>query len=284
MKFTYILFILACLSINSFASKPHVAYTDKDYRSYQDYVSQFKTKSQLPLNKLLIETALYFKNKPYVGSTLDKNTAEEVTVNLNEFDCTTFVETCIALSRMIKSEDNSFDNFATQLESIRYRGGVASDYSSRLHYVTDWIYDNQKQGMLKNVSLSLNGIQDPKAINFMSTHKDKYPQLKNDLEQTNKIRQIETAINKRNNYIYIPKQEVGKIENLIKDGDIIVFATSISGLDYSHIGIAYHVADELRFIHASTNSMKVIIEPQSLSDYCLKSKRCVGVTILRLND
>ncbi len=273
----WILFI----SLSVIRAEAQPVYTQQDLLLYKEYVTQFKKKSGLPLNDLIIETALFFKGTPYVASTLDNNDKEQLVINLRQFDCTTFVETCMALSKTIKTDDFSFSNFCRQLQTIRYRQSEIDGYSSRLHYVTDWIYDNQKKNILSDRTKSIGGITDYKVINFMSTHTDAYAQLKNNTEQQLRIKDIETAINKRKNYNYIQKADIYNVKNEIKDGDIIVFATSIKGLDYSHIGIAYHTQGKLSFIHASTKSMKVITEPLSLYDYCMKSSKCVGITVLR---
>lgn len=279
--------IYSCLFLVLFINKLAGAtpiYSKQDSLLYEKYMIAFKSRSDVPLNRLITETVLYFRETPYVASTLESNKGEQLIVDLKQFDCTTFVETCIALGRAIQSGDLSFANYSKELKTIRYRGAQLGDYSSRLHYVTDWIWDNQKKKILTDITLSIGGITDDKVIDFMSTNSDKYLELKTNQGQRVKIKNIETDINKRNAYHYIPKADIYKFEDQIEDGDIVVFATSIRGLDYSHIGVAYHEGDQLKFIHASTKSMKVIIEPLSLSEYCMKSSRCTGITVLRLND
>lgn len=259
-------------------------YTKQDSLIYEKYVSQFKSDAKLPTGELIVKTALFFRNTPYVASTLDNNKSEQLVINLRQFDCTTLVETCIALSKTIKSGDYSFANFCHQLQNIRYRGGKIEDYASRLHYVTDWIYDNTKKGFLVNESAALGGALNSKTINFMSTHTDAYKTLRNNPKLQQKIRDTEQQINGRDGYCFVKKRDINKISNQIKNGDIIAFATNIDGLDYTHIGIAYHTDGRLTFIHASSKSMKVIVENQSLYDYCLKSAKCIGVSILRITN
>lgn len=281
MKKVFALFLLLAMVLNTRAA---VVYTKQDSLIYEKYISQLKAEATLPIGELIVKTALFFRDTPYVASTLDNNQEEQLVVNLHQFDCTTFVENCIALSRTLKTGNYSFSNFCNQLKSIRYRDGEIEDYTSRLHYVTDWIYNNSKRGILEDKTLTLGGIKDTKTIHFMSTHTDAYKALRNDSKLRQKIANIEQQINNRAEYYVLKKEDINKVGNRINNGDIIAFATGIAGLDYSHISIAYHYNGKLTFIHASSRAMKVIIEPQPLYDYCLKSSKCTGISIFRAID
>lgn len=281
MKKVFALFLLLAMVLNTRAA---VVYTEQDSLIYEKYISQLKAEATLPIGELIVKTALFFRDTPYVASTLDNNQEEQLVVNLHQFDCTTFVENCIALSRTLKTGNYSFSNFCNQLKSIRYRDGEIEDYTSRLHYVTDWIYNNSKRGILEDKTFSLGGIKDTKTIHFMSTHTDAYKPLRNNLKLQQKIGGIEQQINNRAEYYVLKKKDINIVSSKINNGDIIAFATSIEGLDYTHIAIAYHDQGTLTFIHASSKAMKVIIEPQSLYDYCLKSTKCTGVSIFRAID
>lgn len=281
MKKVFALFLLLAMVLNTRAA---VVYTEQDSLIYEKYISQLKAEATLPIGELIVKTALFFRDTPYVASTLDNNQEEQLVINLHQFDCTTFVENCIALSRTLKTGNYSFSNFCNQLKSIRYRDGEIEDYTSRLHYVTDWIYNNSKRGILEDKTFSLGGIKDTKTIHFMSTHTDAYKPLRNNLKLQQKIEGIEQQINNRAEYYVLKKKDINIVSSKINNGDIIAFATSIEGLDYTHIAIAYHDQGTLTFIHASSKAMKVIIEPQSLYDYCLKSTKCTGVSIFRAID
>lgn len=68
----------------------------------------------------------------------------------------------------------------------------------------------------------------------------------------------------------------------IKTGDIIVFGTNVAGLDYSHMGVALWEDGILKLLHASSVKKEVIIDNKSLEQYCMDSKTCTGITVLRL--
>lgn len=284
MKFTNVILILLFSVISTNTAKASIYYSKTDSLIYESYIQEFSSMQHSDISDLIASTALFFIDRPYVASTLDENSTEVLTINLHEFDCTTFVENCIALSKVIKSGDFSFSNYCNVLTSMRYRNGKIDGYTSRLHYTSDWIYQNERNELLKNISLNLNGNQIEKEINFMSNHSKLYRHLNNNQENLDRIKTVENEISQRNNYKIIPLQNIKTISNNIIDGEIIIFATNIGGLDYSHIGIAYHKDNKLRFIHASSIAKKVIIETKSLIDYCNNSKQCSGITVLRVTN
>jgi hypothetical protein len=219
-----------------------------------------------------------------VASTLEVSDNETLVVNLRELDCTTFVENCIVLSGAIKSGRLSFDDYCALLTYIRYRAGEIDGYASRLHYISDWAYENEEKGILKNISGEAGGKVILKIINFMSTHPQSYKHLKDNKENIAKIKEIEDSINSRKAYIVIPASAIPASSKDIQNGDIIAFAASTGGLDYSHVGIAYWENEQLHFIHASGKMKKVVIEQKTLFGYYKDSESCTGISIFRIND
>jgi hypothetical protein len=238
-------------------------------------------KENLSPNERIVKAALFFLDTPYVAATLEGNDEEKLVVNLRELDCMTFVENCLALSRATQYPVSDYDYFVRELRKIRYRGGIIRGYTSRLHYTTDWMYDNAEKGELEDITYALGGKKFRVNVNYMSSHPEAYPALKENPEETEAIAQIENVINRRNSYYYIPCNEIREKESLIKSGDIIGFTTKLPGLDISHLGIAYRNKGQLTFIHASSGAKKVIINPESISDYCLINKNNTGIVVLR---
>ena len=275
MKF-YRFFALSLLIILPFQMKGEngVIYQKEDSLTFVRYIEQFRPQKDLPFNQLLVKTAKFFLGKPYVASTLEASGNETLIINLRELDCTTFVENCIALTRVIKSGDSSFENYCSCLINMRYRGGEIKGYTSRLHYTSDWIYENERNNLLRNISTDIGG----KIIN------QSYKHLKDNEANVSKMKEIERTVNNRNNYRIIPVESISKNKEKIESGDIVVFATSLQGLDYSHIGIAYWQNGELHFIHASSKQKQVVIEKKTLVEYCVDSKSCLGISILRINN
>lgn len=261
-----------------------LAASERDSLAYIECVRKLEVYKSIPLNDLLIETALSFVGKPYVASTLEVDDKESLIVNLREFDCTTFVESCMAIAESVKA-DKSYSSLKNALTNIRYRDGVIDGYTSRLHYMTDWIAANEKRGYLDNITSLIGGVDISTHIDYMSQHPDAYRHLKENKGNLDKTKEIEHSLNTLYpTYNIIPKNKISTIQKKIHDGDIIVFATEINGLDYTHIGIAYHSNGQLRFIHASLRANKVCIESRTLQEYCNGIKSCRGISVLRLID
>lgn len=283
-KIKFILFTLFMTLAVSKVNADEVVYQKTDSIIFENYIKEFSDQRHLPDNELLLKTAEYFIGTPYVAATLESPKGEVLKINLRELDCMTLVESALALTRTIKSGDFTFANFCNLLREVRYREGKIEDYSSRLHYSADWMYENEKRGIFRNVSKNLGGALINKQINYMSTHVSSYPQLLENNDLQKKIKKMEDQLNNRGGYYVISKDKICNIANSLKNGDIVAFSTSVPGLDFSHLGIISTDTGKITFVHASSVQKKVVLEKKTLNGYCLSSKRCNGITILRLND
>ncbi len=261
-------------------------YTQKDVEicNTKFQIALQKNLSSQPLNEILITIAKSFIGVDYEAHTLDKTENEELIINLKGLDCYTFLESSIVFARCIKKGLITFEDYIKELENIRYRNGKLKDYTSRLHYFSDWIYDMNKRKIGKDITKELGGIPYKKKINFMSTHLDSYPQLKNNRKFQKEIIRIEKNISKRKLY-FIPQEKIEDIEDKIQDGDIIGITTNIEGLDIAHTGIAIRESDgRIHLLHAPNVGYKVQISEKSLADYIKSNKKQTGIMILRIND
>ena len=247
------------------------------FEHYRKQIKPLRSKSK---ELILQQTAEFFLNAPYVSGTLDKNDTERLVINLREFDCVTFVETVIALANTTVSGDLSFDNFASQLKLIRYRNGIIDGYESRLHYTSDWVYNNVEKKILSANAQQLGGVRETKTIDFMTSHRTAYRALKTDDEMLEKIKTVEDGINARGGFYYLPKDKIASKEADIPHMAMIAFTTSIKGLDTTHTGFAYKKNGKLTFIHASSAKNKVIIDEKTLSEYCKGQKSCTGIMVM----
>ncbi len=234
-----------------------------------------------PLNNIITETGKSFLNTPYVPDTLDNSGKEALVTNLRGLDCWTFFENTLTISRVIKKREKTFEDYKKELEFIRYRNGIRSGYISRLHYFTDWIYDNSKKGVVKDINRDLGGVKLNKKINFMTGHRESYPPLKSD-ENFNKFKKVEKEINARV-YYYVPTEMIPKIEDKLEDGDIIGLGTTIEGLDVTHTGYIYKIKGISHMLNASSKTGYVEISDCTLYDYLISVEK-PGIIVARALD
>ncbi len=232
-----------------------------------------------PIGEVMTALGASFIGTPYAANTLEPSGDEQLVINLRSLDCVTFVENTLALSRCMKSKKTDFGTFKDQLRLIRYRDGVLDGYTSRLHYFSEWIQNNGKKGIVKDVAQELGGEEYPKKITFMSSHRASYRQLKDDAVHEG-IRKIEDALNTQTRY-FIPKERVESLEAGFKNGDIIAITTTIDGLDVSHTGLAYRENGILKYLHAPLSGGAVQISGSPLWEYLARNKKATGVMVAR---
>jgi hypothetical protein len=191
-----------------------------------------------------------------------------------------FFENMLCISRILKQDKTSFDDFKAELTFTRYREGVLTDYTSRLHYTSDWIYDNEKKKVVRNITKEIGGEELPLKVSFMSKNPNYYQALKEFPEFIKKIAMTEKEINKRKHW-YIPQRKIKDAQKHIQTGDIIAFATDEEGLDYGHTGLANRdERGKIRLLHASQLKKKVILDTE-LHEYTQSIEAHTGITLAR---
>lgn len=291
-SFLFLFFLLSAPKAYSFIKVSPKAYSyslaDVDY-SKADSTKVVKLLREASRLKSSTNWMTYFGKQfcgvPYVAKTLERNKTERLIVNLRQLDCTTFVETTLALTLCAKNGKTSFADYCHYLRLVRYRQGRVS-YPSRLHYFTQWIDDNSSLGFVKEVTSASKPFTALQTLNidFMTTHVDLYPMLKGNKSAIAEVRAGEKALNGRK-FRYIPKRSIDNsslLRRTIHDGDILVMLTSKKGLDTSHIGIAVWHKDGLHLLNASQLRHKVVVESKLFRDYMLSQKSQTGIRVVRV--
>ena len=231
--------------------------------------------------------ACRFLGVPYVGGTLEKGGPGEdsLVVNLHQLDCTTLVETVIALAITRHAGEKDFGSYCRHLESVRYREGRREGYLSRLHYFTWWIHDHMARRQLVETSRSKHSTA-PLVVNnyYMSRFPDKYPSLAGRPTRIDSVARLERAENGPDGH-YLPQAStlLSRAElSGIDDGDIVAIVTKKAGLDYSHIGFAVWGKDgHLHLLNASSLHHKVVEEPKTLFRYLQEHPSSIGIRTWR---
>jgi cell wall-associated NlpC family hydrolase len=237
--------------------------------------------NKLPIGDLMDRIGRSFIGTDYIAGSLEAAGEEHLIINVDKFDCTTFVENVLAFARYIKKGNPSADSFASELRQIRYRNGIINQYPSRLHYFSDWIYDNIKKHLIKDVTDSLGGEKIKFSLSFMSTHPEFYKKLMENPSFIPVIKKQEEDINRRL-YFYIPAGKVAEVEKDIRPGDILAFTSSVDGLDINHVGLAVIGKDKrIHLLHAPLINSKVQITELPIAVYIKKIKKDTGIIISR---
>ena len=232
----------------------------------------------LSIGDRVVALGRWFVGAPYTPQTLE-TTPERLVVNLREFDCVTYVETMLALARVLSDGAPTFERFQDELREIRYRDGRIDGYASRLHYFSEWIRDNEEAGLVRNITRELGGVPTSEPVGFMSANRQEYGALQ-DPATLARIVKIEEKLSARPRY-YIPEERIAEIAPLIQDGDIIAITSSLWGLDVAHTGFALWMDGRLHFMNAPLVGTDVRISERPLAERIARIEGQDGIMVAR---
>jgi cell wall-associated NlpC family hydrolase len=188
-----------------------------------------------------------YEANPLIGSA---DTPEVFMASLDGFDCVTYIETIIALALA-----SDVDNFTDWLRQIRYEQGDIR-WERRNHYMTVWIRNNVRKGIIRPVSI--------RAVPIVSRERV--------------LNVVPGLASHRTLVKCVPKPAVRRLEPHLQSGDLIFFASTRKNLDVFHAGIIVRDDKRLRMRHASRSKGGVV--EQALNEF-LKANRMAGVIVVR---
>jgi hypothetical protein len=240
----------------------------------------------LPIGERAAAVGRALTGTPYRSFTLEiDDHIEAPSVNLDGMDCWTFFEDALAFARMLDEprEDWTPQTMLRLIELDRYRGGTCNGYLSRLHYLEDWLYDNDRRGLVTDVTRNLGAVRGPHDAREMTVHWRGYRYLRNNRSLRPGIRLMEERVAEMPLY-YIPKDRVSSIEPSLRTGDIICIATHDGRfIGTSHVGLACRTSDGIvHFMHASApyNFGRVVLDA-SIASYLYRYRSDAGIIIAR---
>ncbi len=227
-----------------------------------------------------------FIGTPYVAHTLEHD-PETLTVNLDSLDCTTFVETAMALAYTLGERRTSWRDYVYNLRRLRYRGGEVDGYPSRLHYICDWAVDNKHRGNFSDVTREFPRYNEVRrTIDFMTSHRDRYPALA-DSANYERMRNVENGY-RQHLFPYVKSMDLSNkaVKAAFHDGDVVALVSNLKNLDVTHMGIIVKESPtaEPYLLHASSSHGKVEITSQPLAEFMKKNRQWLGVRVFRLNE
>jgi N-acetylmuramoyl-L-alanine amidase-like len=188
-----------------------------------------------------------YQPNPLIGSS---DTAEVFTASLESFDCVTYLEAILALASA-----STVDGFSEWLRKIRYAQGRIQ-WNRRNHYMTSWIRNNVREGILRPVSMrGVRLVTRDRILNVVPGIAAKWTRVK-----------------------CVPKRAVPRLAAHLQNGDLIFFVSTRRNLDVFHAGIIVHDGNRILLRHAS-RSQGCVVE-QELIEF-LKANRMAGVIVMR---
>lgn len=281
--------VLACSVASAFETRLPLKTIFKGGERFDRLVSMAKSGNwkSLPIGERTAAVGQALLGTRYKSFTLEiDNRIESPSVNFNGLDCWTFFETALAFARMLNEAEENWTpaTLLRYIETDRYRGGECTgEYLSRLHYLEDWLYDNDRRGLVDDLTQRLGGTSVSHSAREMSVGWRHYRYLAANRSLLGPLARMEAQVSSRPLY-QIPKSRVAKIESKLQSGDIIgIISRDRRGLcSTSHVGLALRTKDGLHFMHASSpsNSGKVVVDAR-ISQYLARYRTDSGILVAR---
>jgi hypothetical protein len=279
---------LAALAAGAFMTGPLAALTPDDRQRLATWVRTLRAEglARGPMGRATARVGELALGSPYVAGMLDAYAKEggdprdePLTLDLSRFDCVLLVEGALAVARAAGG-GGTWADFAREVERMRYRGGVRDGYASRLHYFSEWIADNARRGLLRDLGAELGGEPDRRPLRFMTEHRGSYPALR-DAAVFAQIAERERALDSAER-IVVPTARIAAVQDRIRTGDVLAFATRIAGLDATHTGFAYRDRrGVLRVLHAPLSGGAVEVSRGTLPEYVAAIRSATGIMVAR---
>ena len=242
----------------------------------------------LPIGERTAKVGLALTGTPYEGYTLEiDNRVEAPSANFQGLDCWTFYEISLGFARMLHAKPPPYQpaDLLHMIELERYRHGQCTgEYLSRIHFLEELFYDNEKRGLLTNITRQLPGAErmDHRDIREMTVMWRHYRYLRSNPSLLPEMARIQERVSDLPVY-HVPKRLVPGAERYLQDGDIIAITSRDTGGYTSHVGLAYRQNGTLRFLHASSRYRQVILDDE-LSAYLADKHDDAGIVVARPND
>ena len=283
--------LFLCLCLGPLAARAELPFDTvfKGRNVFDRLVEQAQARNwkDLPIGERTAAVGRALVGTPYKGYTLEiDDHIEAPSVNFTGLDCWTFFEVALGFARMLYNppQDWTPQMLLRYIQLDRYRDGQCDGtYLSRLHYLEEWVQDNERRKLVRDLTRELGGTRGPHSSGEMTRGWKGYRYMVKNPELREAIARMEERIAREALY-YIPNRKVAAIEPKLQSGDIIsICSKDGAGIATSHVGIA--LRDEkgvLRFMHASAprNFGKVVIDDR-LSKYLARYKTNVGIMVAR---
>lgn len=207
---------------------------------------------------------------------------ETLRVELDAFECVSFIESAIAIARCGWISETTESCFIGELEASRYRSGRMGDYSTRLHYFTDWISDNERRGRISNLTASFGGEPVQRDFFYITQRVLKRAAMES-TERALLSRELEATEARLSStrHSVLSRESAPRVLKELRDGDLVAFVRERPGLLVHHAGFVYWANGTPRLLHASSYHGRVVITVRDVTNYLLRRPERRGVMIVR---
>jgi hypothetical protein len=210
----------------------------------------------------------------------ESKATEAVTLELDRFECVTFLESSLAVARCAWQNEPTVGCFVWEILGLRYRGGLMADYASRLHYFVDWLEDNEGRWRLKDLTAELGGRPVGKDFYYITQHTAMAPALALPTVRRSMVA-VEHDLSSRPHVVLRRNDVRGALESM-HDGDLVAVAGNKPGRLITHTGLIVRGAgEEPHLLHASSYHGRVLRTRENLADYVTRRPERIGIIVAR---
>ena len=217
----------------------------------------------------------YFLGTPYaftcVGDGKDALYEPYPLVNFDSTNCMAYCEHVLALSI-----SDSWDNFFNNLQQIRYKDGLIGMHTRNHYTMADWLPENS--WLLEDVTRQVGGEMTEKVTRTISHEKFFKNKGISDLRHVLPDRTLTIDV--------IPKQDLLKIRDKLKEGDIgaLIFANK-DNIFSAHMWMVMNKAEGLVIRESTTRGMTTFDTPyEKWAKQVMTSKRYAGISVMRVRE
>src|ERR1700719_240759 len=246
----FIPILLICSVALGYESRLPLSTVFKGQDQFNRLVAKAKAENwkALPIGERTAAVGQALVGTRYKHFTLEiDNRVESPSVNFNGMDCWTFFEIALGFARMLDEPEGNWtpEQLLHYVEIDRYRDGECTgEYLSRLHYLEDWLADNNRRGLVEDLTSQLGGVSVPHSAREMTQGWRHYRYLAKNRSLLGPLARMEARVCARPLY-QISKGRVASIESRLKSGDVIGIISHDRGGLYStsHVGLALRTSD-----------------------------------------
>ncbi len=216
---------------------------------------------------------------PY-GHSRESGLGETFRAELRRFECVSFIESSLGVARCAWRKQPTKDCFVWEVLGLRYRSGIMSDYSSRLHYFVDWLEDNRGRWRFRDVTEELGGTPVRRSFFYLTRRAAIIPALSSPSARR-AMADVEARLSAQSHAV-VGRNRIRQAVPSLQDGDIVAIIGNKPGRLATHAGfISIDERGIAHLLHASSYHDRVAVTREDLADYVLRRSERRGVIVAR---